>query len=38
VLFERLLELGMQRFLLQLRQHLQDLLLRAHGIRQLVHE
>src|SRR5215210_6121626 len=38
MLLQRLLELSVERFFLQLRQHLQDLLLGAHGIRQLMHE
>src|ERR671911_235189 len=38
MLLQRLLELSVERFFLQLRQHLQNLLLRAHRIRQLMHE
>jgi hypothetical protein len=38
VLFERPCQLRIERFVAQLWQHFQNLLLRAHGIRQLVHE
>src|SRR5215212_3912734 len=38
VLFQGLRQLRIECFFAQLRQHLQDLLLRAHRIRQLMHE